>query len=197
VSQVGRPREFDIEEALQKALEAFWVRGYEATSLADLMGTMDLQKGSIYKAFGDKHSLFLRALLHYLDGSLEKARLALEAPGSVRTALFRWLDLALGLSEACDAQRGCLGVNALVELAPHDPEVAATLRRHFERLHGLLARTLERGQRSGELRLDEAAEDLAELLLALVIGTQAQARNALPRPQRQRLARLATRLLGG
>jgi TetR/AcrR family transcriptional regulator, transcriptional repressor for nem operon len=197
LNQVGRPREFDVDEALQKALEAFWERGYEGTSLADLMASMDLQKGSIYNAFGDKHSLFLQTLTHYLEGRFEKSRLVLEAPGPVKTALFRWLDLAFGLSESCETNRGCFAVNALVELAPHDPEVARSVGRYFENLQALMALVIERGQRSGELRLDETAEDLAELLLAMVIGTQAQTRGSLPRTQRQRLARLATRLLSG
>ena len=62
MTSVGRPREFDLEEALDAAMQAFWAHGYESTSMADLMLAMDLQKGSIYKAFGDKHSLFIQAL---------------------------------------------------------------------------------------------------------------------------------------
>ena len=59
---MARPREFDISDALDRAMEAFWRHGYEATSMADLMEAMSLQKGSIYKAFNDKHSLFMAAL---------------------------------------------------------------------------------------------------------------------------------------
>src|SRR5687768_812172 len=107
MTPAGRPREFDIDEALGKALEAFWEHGYEATSLSDLMASMDLQKGSIYKAFGDKRSLFLQALLRYLDASFEKTRATLEAPGPAKAGLFRWLEMALGLGESCTGKRGC------------------------------------------------------------------------------------------
>ena len=64
---VGRPREFDEEAALEAAMDAFWQKGYEATSLSDLCTCTGLHKGSLYQAFGDKHQLFMRALLHYAD----------------------------------------------------------------------------------------------------------------------------------
>src|ERR687891_349404 len=89
---MARPREFDIDEALEAAMGAFWVRGYEATSLADLMQAMGLQKGSIYKAFGDKHALFLCALQRYLDQMYEAQRAMLTGATSPRVALQAWLD---------------------------------------------------------------------------------------------------------
>jgi len=64
---VGRPREFDEQRVLEAAMDAFWKRGYEATSLAELCKVTGLNKGSLYQAFGDKHSLFMRALAHYED----------------------------------------------------------------------------------------------------------------------------------
>ena len=64
---VGRPRQFDEDLALDSAMQAFWAKGYEATSLADLMAATGLHKGSLYQAFGDKHSLFIRALNRYLE----------------------------------------------------------------------------------------------------------------------------------
>src|ERR671910_2905737 len=89
---MARPREFDIDEALDAAMGAFWVRGYEATSLADLMQVMGLQKGSIYKAFGDKHALFLSALQRYLDQMYAAQRQALANATSPRATIQAWLD---------------------------------------------------------------------------------------------------------
>ena len=76
---VGRPREFDADEALDAAMGAFWAKGYESTSLSDLTAATGLHKGSLYQAFGDKHSLFIEALRRYLNEMLRRNREALEA----------------------------------------------------------------------------------------------------------------------
>jgi TetR/AcrR family transcriptional repressor of nem operon len=65
---VGRPRQFDEAEVLDAAIQAFWAKGYEATSMADLLEVTGLHKGSLYQAFGDKHTLFVAALRRYLEG---------------------------------------------------------------------------------------------------------------------------------
>ena len=69
---VGRPRQFDVDQTLDAAMRAFWARGYEATSMADLMAATGLHKGSLYQAFGDKHALFIEALKRYL-GEMARA----------------------------------------------------------------------------------------------------------------------------
>ena len=67
---VGRPREFDVEQVLEAAMQAFWANGYEGTSLTDLVAATGLMKGSLYQAFGDKHSLFIQTLNRYLQNKL-------------------------------------------------------------------------------------------------------------------------------
>ncbi len=92
-----RPRKFDLEEALEAAMKAFWEHGYEATSLADLMQAMSLQKGSIYKAFGDKYALFLNAVERYINAVYEFHRIALgekSSPGQTRSEFHQDIDAA-------------------------------------------------------------------------------------------------------
>lgn len=193
---VGRPREFDMDEALDKAMGAFWLNGYEATSLCDLMEATGLQKGSIYKAFGDKHSLFVRALRRYLDIGFERVSNALGSASTATEAIERWLEMSVGVCS--DSKRGCFAVNAAIELAPHDTQVRRILDRHFRRVNGALADAIERGQASGEFRTDVDPCDGAEFLSVFVSGLAASSKTT-PRArgtdQFDRLARHALRTL--
>lgn len=171
MTQLGRPREFDVDEALERAMGAFWARGYEATSLADLMEATELQKGSIYKAFGDKRSLFLRALERYLERNLETLEADIRRSSTPMEALEAGLKgMVDALCAPRNARRGCFAVNTVVELAPHDQEMARRLRRHFRRQRDLIEPLIERCQAEGVIRSDETARGLADLLIALVPG---------------------------
>jgi TetR/AcrR family transcriptional regulator, transcriptional repressor for nem operon len=193
---MARPREFDIDEALEAAMGAFWARGYEATSLADLMQAMGLQKGSIYKAFGDKHALFLCALQRYLDQRYEAQRETLAKATSPRAALQAWLDR---LVEAAPAEggscRGCLAVNTLIELGPHDEQARAVLEAHFERMRKLLMEQIRRGQELGEIRRDIDAGQCARLLMTMVAGLLGSLKGATSKAEARRLAQTTLHLL--
>jgi TetR/AcrR family transcriptional regulator, transcriptional repressor for nem operon len=193
---MARPREFDIDEALDAAMGAFWVRGYEATSLTDLMQAMGLQKGSIYKAFGDKHALFLSALQRYLDQMYEAHREALAKATSPRAAIQAWLDR---LIEAAPAEggscRGCLAVNTLVELGPHDEQARRLLEAHFERVRKLLMEQIRRGQEQGEVRRDVDAGQCAHFLMTMVAGLLGSLKGATSKPEARRLAQTTLHLL--
>ena len=115
---MARPREFDIDEALQAAMEVFWDRGFEATSLADLMEATSLHKGSIYKAFGSKQELFTRALTQYLDDIYARMQSELEAPESAKEGIRRWMKIILEFCNEQATRRGCFALNSVVELGP-------------------------------------------------------------------------------
>jgi TetR/AcrR family transcriptional repressor of nem operon len=193
---MARPREFDIDEALDAAMGAFWGRGYEGTSLADLMHAMGLQKGSIYKAFGDKHALFLCALQRYLDKMYEAQRDTLAGARSPRAALRAWLDR---LIEAAPAEggscRGCLAVNTLVELGPHDEQSRALLEAHFERVRELLIEQIRQGQGRGEIRQDIDPGQCARLLMTMVAGLLGSLKGATSKAEARRLAHTTLQLL--
>ncbi len=132
---VGRPREFDPEIVLDAAMQAFWAKGYEATSLADLMDATGLHKGSLYQAFGDKHSLFIQALKRYLsDMRRMKNEMMAQAAtplDGIRAVTHGMIDIA---DDDCTCPRGCLAINTLVELAPHDAEVQEVMTDHIQRM---------------------------------------------------------------
>lgn len=171
---MARPREFDVDVALSAALEAFWSKGYEATSLQDLTEAMGIQKGSLYKAFGDKKALFLRALGAYLEAGRRRLAKALAAEEPL-AALGAWLE---GRGPDCDVRgpRGCFVVNATVELAPHDAEVAALTGDHWRKLERVVAEALRRGQAAGAVRKDRGAAEMARLLVGFQAGAMVLAR---------------------
>ncbi len=165
-----RPREFCVNEALDSAMDAFWKNGYEATSLFDLMEAMDLQKGSIYKAFGDKHSLFVAALQHYLEQAHMFDQSVLEDARSPREGIRAWLNRDIKQKCGDDMKRGCLMVNALTELAYKDEEVAKIIKTHIADLSKLLTRTIQQGQDMNQFRTDISAGELAQLLITHLFG---------------------------
>jgi TetR/AcrR family transcriptional repressor of nem operon len=167
---VGRPREFDEERALEAAMDEFWKKGYESTSLNDLCCCTGLHKGSLYQAFGDKHQLFMRSLNHYADREFEDISSAAheqESPlDSIRT-------LVRMVCEHAAEGRGCLMINSLVELAPHDPEVREMLAKEGQRRIGVMTQLLTRAQELGEIRAELDPTRLAQQLMVGLAGSAA------------------------
>lgn len=195
---MARPREFDMDEALDGAMNAFWKRGYEATSLTDLMDATGLAKGSIYKAFDDKHNLFMRALKRYLDQVYQDTIQTLEGTASPTEGLRQWLTtLIFGICHDQESQRGCFAINSVVELAPHDEEVAQILEAHFNRMRHVITQLIERGQKTGEFQTAQAARDLTEFVMVFVSGLVSMSKVKLPRAQTQRLVEFTLMTLQG
>ena len=166
----GRPRQFEIEDAVRDAMHVFWTRGYHATSLTDLLEGTRLSKGSLYKAFGDKKSLFLRALDSYAEAGLEELGEILATPGSVKEAIRAALTIYVPLSAGNMGRRGCMVMATAAEMLPHDPEVGARIQDTFRRIQGLLASAVRRGQVTGEITIDQDARDLARFLVCQIEG---------------------------
>ena len=167
---MGRTREFDMDQALDAAISTFWTQGYEATSMTDLMEATGLHKGSLYKAFEDKHDIFMKSLGRYLDGAYEHMQSVLAASESPLAGLRAWLNGVVLLCRHQPVQRGCLALNAAVELGPHDADVTALLQNHHARASKLLIETIMSGQRLGEIRTDLGSDRLAKALFIFSAG---------------------------
>jgi TetR/AcrR family transcriptional repressor of nem operon len=168
-----RCREFDIDQALDQALNAFWLKGYEATSMTDLMAAMGLSKSSFYECFGSKREALLAALRRYSAREMAETQLHFSTSAPVATLLAAWVRHSIDPAACRPSQRcGCLIVNIAVELAPHDREIEAAVRHHLDMLAVFLAETIRRGNAEGSVpsRLDPAHS--ADLLLNLVAGIQ-------------------------
>ena len=133
---MGRPREFDVDDALDRAMRVFWAKGYQGASLDDLLAAMGIGRGSLYKAFGDKRSLYLAALQRYDAEIVDHAvrRLCDAAGGDGRARIARLLHDDIDAVEHGDDRNGCFLCNASVDQAPHDPAVAEAVRRSIDRL---------------------------------------------------------------
>ena len=173
---MARPRAFEEGEALQKALETFWHRGYSATSMEDLVAGTGLNRASLYATFGDKHALFMRALHHYQQQS-SQALLALTADAAAPA-----LDQLRQLLELTVLEKGCFLVNAITELVPHDADAAALAAQDQQLLETVLTPVLHRGQQRGEIRATATPLAQARLLISVLSGMRVMVK-ANPDPQ--------------
>jgi TetR/AcrR family transcriptional repressor of nem operon len=173
---VPRPREFDEDDVVARATDLFWRRGYHATSVRDLGEALGLSASSLYRTFGDKHALFLRALDHYRATDSAEARDNLQRPGPVREVLRDWLIRMVDLPDEGAAARGCFVVNTATELGADDPAVDERTQAAFGVTRETLQEVLRRGRRDGELRADLDVTAAAEALFTLVLGLRVRAR---------------------
>lgn len=163
-----RRREFDNEAVLEKAMEVFWKRGYEATSIQDLVECMGVNRGSIYNAFGDKRGLFQAAISYYGDKIVQKAIACLEAPGASKQAIIDYFgELATNKDADC---RGCLIVNSAVELGIRDPELRCQIAINLQRIEDAFFKALTRAQDKGEVPLAADTRALARYFTCLMQG---------------------------
>jgi TetR/AcrR family transcriptional regulator, transcriptional repressor for nem operon len=172
---MARLREFDTEQVMEAVINAFWERGYEATSLADLMEVTGLKKGSIYKAFGDKHSLFLQALQSYLARVYIATREVFNN-SDPEAAISNWFELLSDTAINSEVNKGCFAINSTMEMAPHDPDAAKMLEYQYSRIGKLLENAIERGQQTGVFRQDLSAKELGQMLLITASGILASSR---------------------
>jgi TetR/AcrR family transcriptional repressor of nem operon len=167
---MARPKEFDPATAAQEAMEAFWERGYAATSVNDLLAEMGLNRGSLYGTFGDKKQLFLAALDRYDAQRADELREMLDRAGSARQAIIDFVHMAARCATSEEGRRGCLAGKAAMELAPHDKDIANWLRKAHRRHIDLVARTIARGQAQGEIDGSLDARAAARFLLNALAG---------------------------
>lgn len=178
--RMGRPKSFDERAALEAAMNLFWLRGYEGAGLADLTEAMGISRQSLYDTFGNKRELFIRSIHHYRDTQLSQALALLQRDGSrienVR-AVVRFFERLAADGRCC----GCLVANALVEVAPHDPEIAALLQETLDLLQSSLHRTLKRAQEEGELGAGKPPLQLSRALVNAMLGLAVSGRLPLGR----------------
>jgi TetR/AcrR family transcriptional repressor of nem operon len=167
---VARTKEFDPDRVLDDAMSLFWQRGFEATSMADLVDGLGIARASLYATFGDKHSLYLRALDRYVERRDPAVVERLAAPGSPLAAVGKFVaDYAAEIT-ADEQHRGCLVVNAAVERLPGDDDVARRVRSSWQTLEVALTAALSRARAEGELAKDADPRALARFAVVVLQG---------------------------
>ncbi|OZU87037.1 TetR family transcriptional regulator [Virgibacillus indicus] len=165
---MARIKEYDENEVLQKAMVLFWEQGYEKTSIQDLVTHMGIHRRSIYDTFGDKHTLFMRALDRYDEVIGIKIDSQVKPLNSVKQAIRRLFEIAIYRNEKNTI--GCLTVNTAVELSLHDEEIAEKVVDSFSKTEKLLNELLLRGQTLGEISHHHDAEKLSQFMHNSLVG---------------------------
>jgi TetR/AcrR family transcriptional repressor of nem operon len=167
---MGRPREFDVDAALDRALGVMWAKGYESASLDDLCAATGLGRSSLYAAFGDKRALYLRALGRYEEGAARRINDALAQGRPVREAIGGFIGRLIDDIVAGPGRRGCFIGNCAAELARGDRETAGHVRRSLARIETAFHDALARAQARGEVGAAEDPRALARFLTAGIQG---------------------------
>ena len=165
----GRPREFDIEDATRDAMEVFWQNGFHATSLPDLIEGMGLTRGSIYKAYEDKRSIYLAALDAYVEAKLDRVARKLDRADK-RLALRDALAMAARESASELSRKGCFVTAATVEMVPNDPDVEARSVRLLSGMERLFAEAIADGKTDGSIGSSTPTPVLAKTLVCMSAG---------------------------
>ncbi|MBF6332701.1 TetR/AcrR family transcriptional regulator [Nocardia transvalensis] len=179
---MGRAKEFDPEVALRAAMELFWRKGYEATSMQDLVDHLGLGRGSIYGAFGGKRELYLKAVEQYADDARQASLERLSTPDAPLEAVRDFVRGYARTALADSDRKGCLITNTAVEL-PGDDAAARVVAGGLDTLETVLTSALLRARAQGELSADRDPAALARFLVTLLQGIRVVGKT----PLRERL----------
>ncbi len=182
----GRPREFDVDEALAAALRVFWTKGYEGTSLTDLTEAMGITRPSLYAAFGNKEALFRKALDLYEREKLAYVGEALKAPTS-RQVAERLLRGALAMQTSECEPKGCMRVIGSVSCSPEAESIRADLTARRKSSQDALCARLDQAKSDGDLPENCDVDGLCAYLGAILQGMSIQAGNGATKQQLEAL----------
>ena len=167
---------FEPQRVLEKAMNAFWERGYEGLSIEDLVQSTGIGRGSLYGTFEDKHSLYLAALDRYIAAGRVQTTALLDQTGTLQAVLQQLFKTTVDALLSDPARRGCFLVNASLEMAPHDPAVNTIVQSALQELEEGLYRLLIKAQVAGELPWRDDPHQLARFLVATLVGIRVLAR---------------------
>ncbi len=189
-AQVGRPRAFDVDKALQKALEVFWAKGYEGASLPDLTEAMGINKPSLYAAFGNKEQLFLKAIELY-----ENRPCAFFQPALLQPTAYQVVEHMLFGAAAANADpshpKGCVVVQGALSCSDSANNVKQALIEKRQKGELQLQQRLEQAKATGELPVDADCGALASFIVVQIQGMSIQAANGASAERLQQVAAIA------
>jgi TetR/AcrR family transcriptional repressor of nem operon len=193
---MARPKEFDQDKALRKAIRLFSQQGFAATSTDELMRAMGVGRQSMYDTFGDKRALFLSALEMYVTESVDAINMELEKPGSALSAVRNALVTFAERSDLSSAE-GCMGLNAISEFGQRDASVTRITRNAARLQRQTLLRVLTRAKNEGELTSDADLDSLAGFFESTLAGIRMSAKAGKSRQALRNIATVAGRAYMG
>jgi AcrR family transcriptional regulator len=187
---MGRPREFDVDEALDRAMRVFWQKGYEGTTIPDLTEAMGINRPSLYAAFGSKEELFRKALVRYSEQQGCFMEDALKEP-KARTVTERLLASAIKVVTDRSNPKGCLMVQGALACGDATESVRKELISRRLAREVAIRERFERAKSEGDLPADSHPADLARYVVTLIQGIAVQAAGGASRAELQRVAEIA------
>ena len=169
-------KSFDLDDALDRAMKVFWAKGYEGTSMADLVEGMGINKGSLYNAFGSKKALFTQAFLKYDREQRREILKQLEAMNDPVAAIEALFDGLIAQSLDDPEKKGCMLVNTALDLPNHDEDIAAAVKAGMADFEAFFVRQLKAGKKTGAIPAHVDPKKTAKGLLTLVTGLRVLAR---------------------
>lgn len=174
---MARTKEFNEDQALDKAIEIFWHKGYNGTSAQDLVTHLGLSRSSLYDTFGDKQKLFSMALKRYQKQGQDYVKNLLEESGDVKATLTLIFKQAVLESLEDRITKGCFMVNSSVELAMHDEEIAKIVNDNRQTMEAVFLKAVTKGQEAGQISTKQNARILARFIFNNYTGIRVLARS--------------------
>ena len=193
-TKMGRPRGFDEDAVLEAAMRVFWEKSYEGTTIADLTQAMGINRSSMYAAFGDKESVFQRAMERYLDTRMTYIRQALAQP-SLQKVLAGLIQGTAEFLATPGNPRGCLSIQGAMACGTDAEPIKDALIDLRKNAEGALKRRLQQAQSEGELPREIQPADFAHYLASVIAGLAVQAANGATKAELRRVAEIALRCI--
>ena len=175
---MGRPRHIDRDAAVKSAMELFWLKGFEPTSMVDLEEHTNVPKASIIYAFESKYDLYIKALTRYLDDVKADAEKCLVSKKSPQSRIKSWFNKTVTKANRT-RRRGCFGTNAKVERGYSDKKLNKIMTAHEKHISKLLESVVEEGQKEGTFRADLSSKELVRMISVFSTGINASSRGLL------------------
>lgn len=165
---MARILEFDEQEAISKAMEVFWKKGYNGASMRDLTAAMGINASSLYRTIGDKHALFIKCIRNYTEGRMQEARKFVASENSALVALTSFIETSADvITRGGDS---CLAIKTTFEVAADDPEVQKVVKADSDFTYELLLSLLKKAIAQGEISKAVSAETMADHIMSAFTG---------------------------
>lgn len=193
---MARTKDFDENEVLNKAIDIFWHKGYNGTSMQDLVDGLGISRSSLYDTYGDKHTLFIKALESYQNDTSSKVAAIINSTGPAKALIKKLLEFITGELLGDQKHKGCFMVNAEVEVAPHDQEVNQLVCQNDQQVEDAFYLIIKKGQDSGEITNKQDARALARFTFNTVKGIRVTAKSTTDKAVFDDIIKLAIAALG-
>ena len=174
---MARTKDFDENEVLAKAIQLFWHKGYNGTSMQDLVDNLGISRSSLYDTYTDKHTLFIKALESYQQAGALKIQQIINLTDSAKETVRKLLELVATDLSGDKQQKGCFMVNAEVEVAPHDQEVNRVVCNNEQQMEHVFFEVISKGQETGEIKNKQDARALARFIFTTLKGIRVSAKS--------------------